>query len=934
MEMKRKFNKGFSVFLSILFIMAFIPFSRIARSSSSIPDIKVTADKTVINSGINEEFKITYHFQPQPIPMELISPQKDKEIVLVIDTSGSMNDKLKDGKTRLSALKTAGVNFISKFKNQGKTKISIVSYSSRGKLIKDLTYSADAETLISSVNALKAEGGTNMGDGLRLALGVLDNGSNAKKYLVVMTDGEPTFYSYEWTEFFKWGYYRKINKSNSGSDYLVNSSNNYSRGMEYGLIMSGLVKEKNTKNYLIGFSDGINSNKLNTLAGASGGLYREAMDGDEINKIYEDIADEIKADYAVEEVKINFNLPEGISYTGPVNNVQIKDREYSLKLPDIKYKLNITENRYEADSFDISLSFKAEKSGAYLFKGDSWNISYRNLDSTVIKKIFPDITVNVSKLNLQFNLQRSIAGREEGRTDINKEFQMEYKITPMKVPAGTAAKGKEVVLVLDTSTSMEEDLLGNKISSVQDEKITLVKESANKFIEQLKGNNNIKVGIVSFNKGGTAHKAHSGEYLIRSSEKDKLNNIINSLSLKEGANTGDGIRKALWLLEKKNDMEKFIVVIGGGKIDYYSHEKENPENLYKSIDNESDSGGKVAYSLETKSNEEEKPLSELYSLQMSEAVKGQNTVIKPYFIPLGKSSQRDIYSSMADISRGEYIDCQNADAVFFQNVLLRIAEEVRSEFIIKAPFIDVNLPQGLTASQGIRAEIGLSDFVYVYNNESKCYEAEAVKAEISLKGVKLGSYELVNDSILKYKDIENINREIPFKPITINIVDEYLIKQGLFTNNFQEGNTLEEGYLIKQNPIEISEEFSVKAGAYIRTYGEETALKILLNKDINNNIKSIKLNSVIIYKINDDNKLQKLKDVKYYYKKAEENLGEITVNIPIGNSSGHSHYIINYNFEVKKGSETTERLLCSAYASDENKHDDLILEISDLPDVF
>ena len=55
-----------------------------------------TVDKT--NIKVNDRFNIAYNIQPQDIPVEDIDPSyaKGSDIVLVIETSGSMNDKLAD----------------------------------------------------------------------------------------------------------------------------------------------------------------------------------------------------------------------------------------------------------------------------------------------------------------------------------------------------------------------------------------------------------------------------------------------------------------------------------------------------------------------------------------------------------------------------------------------------------------------------------------------------------------------------------------------------------------------------------------------------------------------------------------------------------------------------------------------------------------------
>lgn len=113
------------------------------------------------------------------------------DIVLVVDTSGSMSgDNLIDTKKAVKAL----VDSFNKKSDTVDTKYKLVTFAS-GSSIKTPNW-VDGNTLYNSyVRRLSAEGGTNYDRGLSnaaTAIGTAESG--AKKIVIFLTDGEPTYY--------------------------------------------------------------------------------------------------------------------------------------------------------------------------------------------------------------------------------------------------------------------------------------------------------------------------------------------------------------------------------------------------------------------------------------------------------------------------------------------------------------------------------------------------------------------------------------------------------------------------------------------------------------------------------------------------------------------------------------------------------------------
>lgn len=133
------------------------------------------------------------------------------DIVLVMDTSGSMDfrmDKDKDarpGESRLDYAKTAANDLVnSVVKNGNDVRVAVVSFNKDAKTA--VGYTSDKGELRRGIDGLWADGGTNWEAGLAAANGLTAR-DGAKKYIVFLSDGEPTyryekhsFLGYSWTE--------------------------------------------------------------------------------------------------------------------------------------------------------------------------------------------------------------------------------------------------------------------------------------------------------------------------------------------------------------------------------------------------------------------------------------------------------------------------------------------------------------------------------------------------------------------------------------------------------------------------------------------------------------------------------------------------------------------------------------------------------------
>ena len=148
------------------------------------------------------------------------------EIVLVIDRSGSMKDTNKEQK--ITKVKNAAKDFCKTILD-GKgdnVKISIVTYASSASL--DIKSSNNLNNLNSKIDSLKANGGTNTEEGIKEAKNIISNINADKKYVVLFTDGLPTYNTYYADKNYmdeNGDYYEDMPKPNKNSTDLLRLGN-------------------------------------------------------------------------------------------------------------------------------------------------------------------------------------------------------------------------------------------------------------------------------------------------------------------------------------------------------------------------------------------------------------------------------------------------------------------------------------------------------------------------------------------------------------------------------------------------------------------------------------------------------------------------------------------------------------------------------------
>ncbi|MGC2872335.1 Cna B-type domain-containing protein [Ihubacter sp. rT4E-8] len=236
----KEFKKAASLFLSLLIVVGLMPLSVFADNSTeaepngSAAQIGNYFEADDVSGRLSSEnnlqpgdtqqtyadgqIKVNKTIRPTDrenvfdVDLEVVTKDKierkeiseDAAVVLVIDTSGSMNDQIGGlfSQTRLTQAKKAAQTFINGFTSEnGQRKVAIVSFSKNAEMKQGWTDADDLKRTgnwqCQAISSLEADGGTNMEAGLQNAKSLLNSpevSEIANKNIILLTDGKPTYY--------------------------------------------------------------------------------------------------------------------------------------------------------------------------------------------------------------------------------------------------------------------------------------------------------------------------------------------------------------------------------------------------------------------------------------------------------------------------------------------------------------------------------------------------------------------------------------------------------------------------------------------------------------------------------------------------------------------------------------------------------------------
>lgn len=291
---------------------------------------------------IGETFTLTYTLTPGGTLTETVT-RPSADIVLVLDVSGSMNDRMKAGKkqTRLEALKEAAGLFVSSIRdiNAG-DRIGIVVFHEYGEMLLDLTtnYGKAEQT----IRNLRAGGYTNMGNGLETAERMLANSSAERKAVIALSDGANTHYTTT-TNFFGHTFTIHVMDSREARNYAKQQASRIAaRGIPIHTIALGEA----------GTGD-IDHALLEQISRDSGGQKYDADDAGRLADVFGIIREVITKSGELSGIRIEQPLPgDGFELAGVYPpGTHLSGNKLIIPLPPVMYP-------YDAPTIDVKVELR------------------------------------------------------------------------------------------------------------------------------------------------------------------------------------------------------------------------------------------------------------------------------------------------------------------------------------------------------------------------------------------------------------------------------------------------------------------------------------------------------------------------------------------------------------------------------------------------
>jgi Mg-chelatase subunit ChlD len=971
----KKYKSKISYVLVLLFLLTQVISNSIIVKASIVSD-KLTFTRTITNSKgevgtsiaamnakAGEVLTLNYSMGSGDVTDTLNTTSKKKKVVLVIDTSGSMDENDIGGQKRLTVAKAAAVNFINKVASTN-VDIAIVGYDNYVYQVQSfLNSSTYKQTLINAINSnnLYADGGTNIGDGLRKAYYMLKDLSDTdySKYMVLLTDGEPTAWSY--TSNYSNYYTGSGSYDRWYSDYSYAYDENGTRPLEYANKIGDMLSTTKINSYMIGFTTSANKNKLSTIAQHAKATVSTATDSNGLNSVYNSIADQIINDITVKDITFQesfannidvISMPEGFTKT---TNASTGITTVSGTLANLSfYKVNGVFKLVAPVTFNIGIKFKDGTNGSSTLLASNSQVTFTDYNNTPGSKNFNSLTVNVTPAitkisNIPVDYTRSMTKNQYYLVNnTTEDIVVSNKVKPNKIDyysllSENYSKEKYVVVVADTSGSMAWDINGNQytnnISRMNSLKNTLTSSAGTGFLDKLANAKNVNIGLVGYSTkavlGNNVNSTTSDNIIengqlqdfadmTNASEVTALKAQVSNLYANGATNIGDGLRRAYWLLSKvSSNAEKYIILMTDGEPTKYTVYSYN-NDYYYGEDTATDSMLKGAGD------------SDYYNYALNYAngmasIIGQNK-INSYIIGFSNGINASKLTQIAKSADGTYNEAKSSSDL--QQIYDKLAGEITKDIPIKNLTYETVIPEGLTVKAIAKDGVQYTNFTttalasgetkvsfdlesiakidYRLNEQSYCFEAPEINFDLVLTANKTGNYTLQQNSAsnytkVTYTDLPTATQTAPVtnlfssNAVSFTVVDgnSIIYTHGLFLNKTND---------VSENNFQVSDVSNIKA----RNSNTYTAGVVLAINKANSYLK-------IDIPVRDTSKITNTNDINVVVKKvsSDDSIGEIvtsssianptitknlnsngttTINIPFSNTG---KYLVTYTFQME-----------------------------------
>ncbi|WP_346920547.1 VWA domain-containing protein [Clostridium sp. UBA7339] len=754
------------------------------------------------------------------IPKDFEAEVPAKEIVLVLDVSGSMADNVYvNGKssTKIAELKKAAKNFVDKMKDVPNLKIGIVAYSSNAsikKVDKEILIDANkVNELKTVIDNLKADGGTNTGEGLRKAAYLLSTSKekNANKTVVLMSDGVPTFYSYYYSYYYKY-FYKNIDDSNPKFDGKGNELDD--DAVEYANIIGERIKESTNNVFSIGYGLGNRNSEANktlkqiheSMGGKEGNFF--ASDNGAIDSVFQNIATEILASYAISNVKMDMNLKSGFSLKVGGNKVDIDNVLYKTdgKVKDGKVT-------YTADPVPFEFVIKSGVTGQHeLFAGST--VSFPWKDNEIITAPVPSISVNIDKNELP-NIKAKLTSPSEVEAYPGEEIKVTYDIKPENFvfqdsENESTSNEKEIVFLLDTSK--------NGGANYLDDSKHLWSGLLNDYNKK---DSMAKFGLVTYSNTAEIES----ELTDAKDIKNELENVTSSSSTER--NIGNALEMADSILTNGNKWAtKYIIILAAGDVSYDINKINAVKNKGYSI---------ISLKLGTSGSDD---INNTKSLKW---IHNELWGIEDDYFNAVRENGGALNNKVKEIALR--LSTKRYKSYVFGDVKLN--------FNIGDEFDVVSGLKSVESSSSYNYALEIPEIRYTYDVVNKIYKASGSQVSFIIKTMEHGKLKFKDSNTITYTNLIGEMAKFNIETPTIIVRGQTDILHGIY--NGYDSKT--EKYNIDTVERTLAKEATVTFGATFETYSSKAniGLKVPSNAKIQDTPK--------VYKVDEEGNLQLLGDM-------------------------------------------------------------------------
>lgn len=943
MVSKRKF-KIISIITSLFVISTLISLKSLnakANDVASKPNFKITELNATPNPAkVGEDILVSGKI----VPEDFETAVQPKEIVLVLDTSGSMSEEIASNKkcteqkifnycikhnkfgdhyetsTRIAELKKAAKSFIDTMKDVPNLKIGIIKYASDATIVSDLK-SANDLSLTTAINGLNANGGTNIREGLRKATYLLNKGnSNANKTVVLMTDGNPTYYSkYDQLDDTDPTPYGTGNSTTSETmTYTKNLAKDQIGSRQYNAYSIGYGLDTSGSTYLKQIHAAMKNLSTNTDLSEKDGFFSKS-DGS-ITEIFNQIAENIKNSYELKEVSldIDFNQSFKLNIGGSV--IKVGNILYERTSND-EYTRKTGKVIYHAEPVNFSFMVKGSQVGQLQSILDNIDINFLFEKENITVSSNVDVKVDIISNELPNISARLISG---DKLEIKKdeEITLKYEINPQDFVYNNANNSGKMDVVIVAEYGFKNQ---NTFTDIKN-------AIWNKLITKFPNDGKVRYSLILFNNKGEnsifSLKDFSNVADYHGAIQPKISNLENgNYSDSNSKEIYGALNKAYEELSKNSraDANKNLIIVSNNDINY--NKKNNDyESLFSKI--------KLSeYNIISLSIESQEKSSNLYKVHTD----------------LGEDDNSIIYNN--NIDNG--INNKTMDLV--REKLIAYSAAKPYEF---KPVINLKLGSNFEPVSGIArsTEIGKQNLGIVevptitYNlTQNNNYHAEGKVVEIRLRANNLtsGTYTFgkQSDNIMAYKSIlgNHITANIA-TPIIVVKEEVKNVTHGLYNGIISNEATGKKEISIQEK--NAGKSFEMTQGSTV-TFGSQFTLSgnsVGFNLNIDNKFNTVSTNDIKLYKVLKDSSGNSILTEITNGNRATESQGDNNFKISINNikesnQTSESDILVVYQARVKDELSTAQSLTNEIKFSNLSKSVNIITtQASDkstsLPDLF